>query len=138
MTTFLQLGLYSSLDTWILFCYILYNYRGVCITIEVQCLTKHFLLYAPQIRPLLLLLDGHSIHYCPETINIAAMHNIIMFTLPPHTTHITQPLDRGCFAPLKVEWRQVCHTFLHRIPERQYLSMIFVNSLQRHGLNLSQ
>ena len=80
--------------------------------------TEHFLLYAPQIRPLLLLLDGHSTHYCPETINIAAMHNIIMFTLPPHTTHITQPLDRGCFAPLKVEWRQVCHTFFAQNPRK--------------------
>ena len=29
---------------------------------------NHFLQYAPQARPLLLLMDGHSTHYCPETI----------------------------------------------------------------------
>ena len=30
---------------------------------------KHFMRYAPASRPLLLLLDGHSSHYCPDTIN---------------------------------------------------------------------
>ena len=34
-----------------------------------------------------------------------------MCALPLHTTHLTQPLDRGCFAPLKVAWRQLCHEF---------------------------
>ena len=28
---------------------------------------NHFLRYAPATRPLLLLLDGHSSHYCPDT-----------------------------------------------------------------------
>ena len=57
---------------------------------------KHFMRYAPASRPLLLLLDGHSSHYCPDTINLAAENGIIIFTLPPNTTHLTQPLD-GCF-----------------------------------------
>ena len=41
-----------------------------------------------------------------------------MFALPPHTTHLTQPLDRGCFAPLKVFWRQMCHEFCAKNPGR--------------------
>ena len=32
---------------------------------------RHFLRYAPAARPLLLLLDGHSSHYCPETLQLA-------------------------------------------------------------------
>ena len=52
---------------------------------------RHFLRYAPAIRPLLLLLDGHASHYCPDTINIAAEQGVIIFTLPPNTTHLTQP-----------------------------------------------
>ena len=86
-------------------------------------LTKHFLLYAPQVRSLLLLLDGHSTHYCSDTINMAAQNQVIIFTLPPHTTHVMQPLDRGCFAPLKVSWRQICHQFIAKNPgktESQY------------------
>ena len=38
---------------------------------------NHFLKYAPPIRPLLLLLDGHSSHYCPNMIHQAAEHKVI-------------------------------------------------------------
>ena len=76
-------------------------------------LCSHFLRYAPPARPLLLLLDGHSSHYSPSTIRSAAKEQVIVFTLPPHTTHLSQPLDRGCFAPLKVAWRQVCHQYTY-------------------------
>ncbi len=78
--------------------------------------SKHFLLYAPPVRPLLLLLDGHSSHYCPATIRYAAEEQVIIFSLPPNTTHLTQPLDKGIFGPLKVSWRQVCHEFLLKHP----------------------
>ena len=60
---------------------------------------NHFLLYAPKSRPLLLLMDGHSSHYCPEAIWIAAKEKVILYTLPPNTTHLTQPLDKGNFGP---------------------------------------
>jgi hypothetical protein len=73
--------------------------------------TAHFLQYAPSKRPLLLLLDGHASHYCPKTIQIAAEKQVILFALPPNTTHLTQPLDRTCFSPLKTEWKQECHKF---------------------------
>ena len=75
-----------------------------------------FLQYAPAIRPLLLLMDGHSTHYCPSTIRAAANHQVILFTLPPNTTHISQPLDKGVFGPLKVNWGQICHDYLSQNP----------------------
>ena len=59
----------------------------------------HFLRYAPPVRPLLLLMDGHSTHFCPDTIRLAAEKDVVLFTLPPNTTHIAQPLDKGCFGP---------------------------------------
>ena len=71
-----------------------------------------FLKYALPTRPLLLLMDGHSSHYCPDTIRMAAEERIIIFALPPNTTHITQPLDKGCFGPLKLAWRNVCHQYM--------------------------
>ena len=79
---------------------------------------EHFLSYVPSTRPLLLLLDGHSSHYCPEVIKMASKHKIIVFTLPPHTTHLTQPLDRSAFAMLKMHWKQVCHGFQLKHPGR--------------------
>ena len=49
-------------------------------------------------------------------INIAALNQIIIIALPPHTTHVTQPLARACFAPLKIEWRQLCHKYISENP----------------------
>ena len=72
---------------------------------------RHFLRYAPAARPLLLLMDGHSSHYCPETIKLAMEEDVILFTLPPNTTHITQPLDKGIFGSLKMKWRQIVHDY---------------------------
>lgn len=78
----------------------------------------HFLAYAPPARPLLLLLDGHSSHYQPAFIRAAAEEKVIVFCLPPHTTHLTQPLDKGCFGPLKMFWREECQNYLHTNPGR--------------------
>ena len=78
----------------------------------------HFLRYIPPVRPILLLMDGHSSHYCPDTVFLAAKEKIILFTLPPNTTHLTQPLDKGCFGPLKSAWRNACHDFMAENPSR--------------------
>ena len=67
-------------------------------------------------RLVLLIMDGHSSHYCPDTIRIAAKEQIIVFTLPPNTTHLTQPLDKGVFGPLKACWHEVCHGILVKNP----------------------
>ena len=80
--------------------------------------TRHFLAYAPSARPLLFLMDGHSSHYHPNVIQRAAEEGVIMFCLPPHTTHLTQPLDKGCFGPLKVHWRKECWSYITANPGR--------------------
>lgn len=80
--------------------------------------SSHFLKYIPSTRPILLLVDGHSSHYCPEFIKTAAKEGVVVFVLPPNTTHLAQPLDKGCFSPLKVGWRQACHEFRTRYPGR--------------------
>ena len=41
-----------------------------------------------------------------------------MFLLPPHTTHITQPLDNGCFGALKTYWKEECHSYMLKNPGR--------------------
>ena len=79
-------------------------------------LSKHFLTHAIGNRPLLLLLDGHSSHYEPETIRFAKENDIIVFCLPPHTTHEAQPLDCSLFRPLKSAWTRSCHEFHQQNP----------------------
>ena len=79
---------------------------------------QHFLKCAPSSRPLILLMDGHSSHYSLEMIKIAQREGVILFTLPPNTTHLCQPLDKGPFGPLKLEWRKSVLNFLSANPGR--------------------
>ena len=79
-------------------------------------LEKHFLQNAVAYRPILLLLDGHSSHFELKTIQLAKQNNVIMFCLPPHTTHMCQPLDCSFFGPLKKSWLQECHHFYRKNP----------------------
>lgn len=50
-------------------------------------------------KPILLVLDGHGSHEKVKIIDLGLLHNIIIFCLPPHTTHMLQPLDVGVFGP---------------------------------------
>jgi hypothetical protein len=78
--------------------------------------SHHFLVHAPSSRPLLLLLDGHSTHYNPSFVRKAAEEKVIVFCFPPNTTHLTQPLDKGIFGPLKTYWNQECQSFMSKNP----------------------
>jgi len=60
----------------------------------------------------MLLLDGHSSHYQPSLVKKASENDIILFCLPPHTTHLAQPLDRTCFSPLKKAWNEECRLYM--------------------------
>ena len=77
---------------------------------------QHFLTHIPPQRPVLLLLDGHSSHYHPSLIRKAVENGVILFCLPPHTTHLAQPLDRSCFSPLKSAWNQECFLYMSTHP----------------------
>ena len=66
-------------------------------------LTEHFISNAAYHRPLLLLLDGHSTHFDPQSIEFAKDHGIIIFCLPPHMTQVCQLLDCSLFKPLKAQ-----------------------------------
>ena len=79
-------------------------------------LSEHFVAHAVGARPLLLLLDGHSSHYQPELISYAREFGIIIFCLPLHTTHESQPLDASVFKSLKQNWQNACHNFIQSNP----------------------
>lgn len=49
----------------------------------------------------LLIMDSYSSHLTYEFWSFAKEHKIILFRLPPRSTHLTQPLDVGCFQPFK-------------------------------------
>jgi hypothetical protein len=58
----------------------------------------------------LLVLDGHESHHSNEFKEYCKEHNIITLCMPPYSSHILQPLDVGCFGPLKKSYgRQIKH-----------------------------
>jgi hypothetical protein len=52
-------------------------------------------------RKRLLVLDGHESHYSMEFDTYCKEKDIIPLYMPPHSSHLLQPLDVGCFGPLK-------------------------------------
>jgi hypothetical protein len=55
----------------------------------------------------LLILDGHGSHITPEFDQYCTEHSIITLCMPPHSSHLLQPLDVGCFAELKRYYGQL-------------------------------
>lgn len=53
----------------------------------------------------ILLLDGHASHISIEFMWKSYQNNVLLIFLPPHSTHILQPLDRSCFSPIKTSYR---------------------------------
>jgi len=49
----------------------------------------------------LLVLDGHESHSSIDFHQLCEEKKIITLCMPPHSSHLLQPLDVGCFAPLK-------------------------------------
>ncbi|SLM33415.1 conserved hypothetical protein [Lasallia pustulata] len=49
----------------------------------------------------LLILDGHGSHATPKFDRFCLDNAIITLCMPPHSSHLLQPLDVGCFSPLK-------------------------------------
>ncbi|KAK3748521.1 hypothetical protein RRG08_008682 [Elysia crispata] len=57
-------------------------------------------------KPLLLLVDGHISHQSVQASKLCDENNIVLYCLPPHSSHILQPLDVGVFKTMKSEWKK--------------------------------
>lgn len=63
-------------------------------------------------KPVLLLVDGHKSHMSLMLSTMCEDLQIILYALPPNTTHILQPADVSVFAPLKAYWKSTVREFL--------------------------
>jgi hypothetical protein len=52
----------------------------------------------------LLILDGHESHDSLDFQKYCKENKIITLCMPPHSSHLLQPLDVGCFSPLKTAY----------------------------------
>jgi hypothetical protein len=64
----------------------------------------------------LLILDGHESHHSTNFEIYCEENNIITLCMPPHSSHLLQPLDIGCFGPLKKAYgREIDHLITRSI-----------------------
>lgn len=67
----------------------------------------------------ILMVDGHSSHIDPDVVKKALDHNIYLICLSPHSTHIMQPLDVGCFGILAKEYKKTYQEWHYEEPYRE-------------------
>lgn len=95
----------------------------------------HFKRYVPLNEGIkLVLFDGHKSHINLTLAEWGKKNNVVFFVLPPHTSHITQPLDVGCFGPLKSAYNRDCQSFLRQHPGQQ-ISRYDVGAISSRAYN---
>lgn len=79
-----------------------------------QYMKEHLSTYLPsrEKEHVLVLYDGHRSHCSLGLIEWAKSENIILFVLPPHCSHILQPIDVSCFGPFEVAWNSACQKYM--------------------------
>jgi len=72
-------------------------------------------------------MDGYSSHITANVIAYCIEHTIDLLILPPHTSHVLQPLDVSVFSPLKralaAETDAASRLDSSRIPRIEWTSM---------------
>jgi len=71
----------------------------------------------------LLILDGHNSHHSKEFENYCKEYNIITLYMPPYSSHLLQPLDIGCFSPLK-------KAYSRQIKQLMRMNIIYISKLE--------
>jgi len=71
---------------------------------------EHFCRSIPPTRPVMLMLDGHKSHINYASIDFCHKNGILLYALPPNTTHVLQPCELP-FAKLKKEYDKSCEKF---------------------------
>ena len=74
----------------------------------------------------LLIIDGHESHQSLEFQNLCEESKIITLCMPPHASHILQPLDVGCFAPLKQAYKKeiksLADSYITHVDKKAFLA----------------
>ncbi|CAK1583778.1 unnamed protein product [Parnassius mnemosyne] len=73
-------------------------------TIFVNYLKKALFPALGEELPVLIIYDGHSSHVTVDVVQLAIRHGITILKLPPHTSHLLQPLDVAVFRSFKCKW----------------------------------
>lgn len=107
-------------------------------------LTKHFDIHTSKRQQgeyRMLILDGHESHCTLEFIEFCVERKIILLVLPPHTTHLLQPLDVAIFQPLAKfysreisEHSRTIHCWLKKEDFIMYYGIARENAIDDHNI----
>lgn len=67
-------------------------------------------------RPILLILDNHETHASLRSVDFASKNGIVLLTIPPHTSHRTQPLDKTVYGPFKTYYNRALDGWMRANP----------------------
>ena len=74
-------------------------------------------------------MDGHESRHSTEFELFCKEHRIITLCMPAHSSHILQPLDVGCFGPLKKAYGREIEVLMQasitHITKTDFLSAFF-------------
>lgn len=99
--------------------------------IFLQWLKTHFVPRKPTGK-VVILLDGHSTHCnSVEMLEYANQNEIILISMPSHTSHYLQPLDRSVFKSLKYHFYEQCRLWLNQNPGRRITRLSFGTLLNK-------
>ena len=97
--------------------------------------------FVPATRPtannrVLLLLDGHGSHCSLDFMILAKRSFVELVFLPPHTSHVLQPLDLAVFAPLKSAYRKILTELAHLDDAAPIKKTRFLTAYNRARINM--
>lgn len=92
----------------------------------------------------LLIIDGHESHNSLAFQDICEESKIITLYMPPHSSHLLQPLDVGCFSPLKraygKEIRGLASSHIEHINKKAFIASfkeVFDRSFSKENIQFS-
>ncbi|XP_057709153.1 zinc finger protein 40-like isoform X2 [Corythoichthys intestinalis] len=76
---------------------------------QTNCSTNH---------PVLLILDNHESHISLKAVTTAKENGVVMLTLPPHTSHRLQPLEKTVYYSIKTYYNRAVDGWMRTNPGR--------------------
>jgi len=79
--------------------------------------------------------DGHCSHQNGDFIAVCMKNKVNLMILPPHTSHVTQPLDVGVFSSYKHHMRKLAGQDLRYSPNNRLPRAVWLSHLARARKN---
>ena len=102
------------------------NFKNYVEKVFHPCLVKQGTKF-----PVIFFVDGHVSHKSIEVADVCQSLGIILISLYPNTTHITQPADVAVFKPLKDAWRDSLEQWRFQNANENFTLNYFGEMLQK-------